>query len=62
MQEPKEHRRVVPEAVALLIDQFRDGTEKHRAPDTYRWYKDRLQAFVDRYPDLLIGQLKPYHV
>lgn len=34
MQQPKEHRQVAPEAVASLIDQFLDWTEKHRAPDT----------------------------
>jgi integrase len=62
MQQPKEQRRVAPESVAALSDQFLDWSEKHQAPDTFRWYKDRLQQFVTRYPELLVGQLKPFHV
>ena len=29
----------------VIVDEFLDWCEKHRAPDTYRWYKDRLESF-----------------
>lgn len=49
--------------VAVVIDSFLDFVEKHRNPHTYRWYKDRLQLFLDTIPlDLRLDQLKPFHV
>jgi integrase/recombinase XerD len=29
----------------VIVDEFLDWSQKHRAPDTYRWYKDRLESF-----------------
>ena len=37
---PAEQRLVV-----VILDEFLDWCEKHRAADTYRWYKDRLDSF-----------------
>lgn len=34
--------------VLLIVDEFLDWCEKHRSPDTYRWYKDRLNDFCRR--------------
>jgi len=49
--------------VAVVVDAFLDFVELHRAPDTYRWYKDRLQAFLNVIPaTLTLRQLKPFHV
>ncbi|HZL38113.1 MAG TPA: site-specific integrase [Tepidisphaeraceae bacterium] len=49
--------------VAVVIDSFLDYVEQHRHPDTYRWYKDRLQLFLNAIPaDLTLDQLKPFHV
>ena len=49
--------------VAVVIDSFLDFVQQHRSPDTYRWYKDRLQRFVSTIPvDLTLDQLKPFHV
>ena len=45
-----------------LFDRFLDWVKQHRSPDTYVWYQYRLQRFADRFPDLTIGQLRPYHV
>ena len=33
-----------------------------RAPDTYEWYRDRLERFGQTYPDLKVGDLRPFHV
>lgn len=48
--------------IVPIIEAFLDWTAKHRAPDTYEWYRYRLQRFVDRYPRLTLNELKPYHV
>lgn len=49
--------------LVVVIDEFLDWCEKHRAPDTYRWYKDRLNEFCQSIPaELLIGELRPFHV
>ena len=49
--------------VVVIVDEFLDWCQKHRAPDTYRWYKDRLESFcktIER--NLTADQLKPHHV
>lgn len=62
MKRPRERVAVNPESVVALIDQFLDWVCKNLAEDTYRWYKDRLQLFAKRYPDLLLSDLKRFHV
>src|SRR5437764_599192 len=49
--------------VVTLLDEFLDWCEKHRAPDTYRWYKDRLESFCKTIePALAVDALRPHHV
>jgi integrase len=49
--------------VVVIVDDFLDWYEKHRSLDTYRWYKDRLQLFLNTIPpDLTVDDLKPFHV
>jgi hypothetical protein len=49
--------------VIVIVDEFLEWCQKHRAPDTYRWYKDRLNVFCNSIPaDLTTEQLKPHHV
>ena len=62
MRMPKEKRTAPADSVVLIIDAFLDYTQKHRAADTYEWYQSRLQLFARRYPDLLVSDLKPFHV
>jgi integrase len=56
------------DSIAVLFDRFADWVEKHQSADTYRWYQDRLQAFLDfkteeyRIHDFFVSQLKPFHV
>ena len=59
--EPKLQTNLNP-SVTELIDLYLDWVQKHRAPDTYEWYQYRLQRFVDRYPDIKVNSLKPFHV
>ncbi len=53
---------ITSEALVLVIDAFLDWVSKHRAPDTYLWYRYRLERFAKRYPNLSTAQLRPYHV
>ena len=46
MREPQQ-RKVPSQSLAAIIDAFLEWTEKHRAPDTYEWYRYRLQRFID---------------
>jgi integrase len=63
MAAPKPAPPPPSDAVAAVCDRFLDWVQKHQAPDTYRWYKDRLQAFLDHAPKgLLVRDLKPFHV
>lgn len=61
MAEP-ERRVVRSDSLAVIIDLFLDWCQKHRAADTYEWYRYRLERFVQRYPDLRTHELRPYHV
>lgn len=61
MQQPQ-RRLVSDELVASLADAFLEWVEAHRAPDSYEWYRYRLQRFCQRYPDLRTADLKPFHV
>ena len=62
MRKPREKRNIHSDSVAAIIDSFLDFTQKHRASDTFKWYQPRLQQFVERYPDLVVPELKPFHV
>lgn len=54
--------RVASEAIVSVIDRFLEWTQAKRAPDTYEWYRYRLQRFAIQYPDLLVTELRPFHV
>lgn len=62
MQQPAEQATASPESLVNIIDAFLDWTKRNRAPDTYEWYRYRLQRFVDKYPDMRVSSLKPFHV
>jgi integrase len=49
--------------VVVIVDEYLDWCEKHRAPATYEWYRDRLEAFCKTIePTLAVDKLKPHHV
>jgi integrase len=55
--------KVAVDSVLGVIDAFLEWCSKHRAEDTYRWYRDRLQEFVQTIdPALTVGQLRPFHI
>ncbi len=49
-------------AFAVLADRFLDWVKTNRAPDTYEWYRYRLERFCQFKPELTVNDLKPYHV
>ena len=61
MRQPRE-QKIPAGSVVAIIDQFLDWVQKNRAADTYVWYQSRLQLFGRRYPDLQVGDFKPFHV
>ncbi len=61
MRQPQ--RRVVSlQAFVAVVDAFLDWVKLNLAPDTFEWYRYRLQRFCQRFPDLRITDLKPFHV
>lgn len=68
----KEYHRLMqcPKPVASklavgIIEGFLDWAEKHKAPRTYRDYKDFLQSFVNSLPapeSFTVDELQPFHV
>ena len=61
MGQPRE-QKVSAESLAAIVDAFLEWVERNRSPDTYEWYRYRLQRFIERYPDLRAPELRPYHV
>jgi hypothetical protein len=57
-------RQTPPEQhVVVIVDEYLEWCQKHRSPDTYRWYKDRLNDFCQTIgADLTLDRLKPHHV
>ena len=54
-------REVPAGSLVAVIDAFLDWVQKHRAADTYEWYRYRLERFAQLHPDMRLGDLKPYH-
>ena len=54
---------VAADSVLGVVDAYLEWCSKHRATDTYRWYRDRLQEFARHIaPTLSVAQLRPFHV
>ena len=53
---------VSTDSLVSVIDAFLEWTQKNRAPDTYEWYRHRLQRFVSKYPEMCVSALRPFHV
>jgi integrase len=50
---------------AEVFDKFLSWCEKHREPRTYEWYRDHIQDFINRKPEvarLPALELRPFHV
>ncbi len=47
--------------VAVVLDHFLEWSQLNR-PDSYRWYRDYCQSFLDANKKLRVDELKPHHV
>ena len=45
MRQPQQ-RKVPGDSLAAIIDAFLEWVSKNRSPDTYEWYRYRLQRFI----------------
>ena len=57
-----ESQTVSSRSVAALADAFLEWMHHNRSAKTYEWYRYRLERFLQKHPDLLAGDLKPFHV
>jgi hypothetical protein len=55
-------RNVPSQDFSALADAFLDWVKIHRSPDTFEWYRYRLQRFCEQHPDLQATDLRPFHV
>ena len=55
-------RKLSADSVVGLIDGFLEWCQKHRSPETYEWYRSRLQCFAKLHPNLTTRDLRPFHV
>jgi hypothetical protein len=65
LHHPNASRRtaVASESVVGIIDKYLDWCQQHRSPETYEWYRWRLQLFaasIDK--NLTVTQLKHFHL
>ena len=61
MSQPRQ-QPVSPELLVSVVDSFLDWVKKNRSPETFEWYRYRLQRLVDQYPELRAASLRPFHV
>ncbi len=61
MLESKESKPAA-QAFASLADQFLEWVQRKRAPDTYEWYRYRIERFVRKYPNILAEAVVPHQV
>ena len=62
MANPPKRTVMASDSLSAIIEAFLEWSEHHRSPVTYEWYRCRLKHFFNAYPDLRIGELRPYHV
>jgi site-specific recombinase XerD len=61
MREPN-RKQVKGRSFAAVADAFLEWLKRHRAPDTFEWYRYRIERFCQYLPDLSAEDLKPLHV
>jgi integrase len=64
MAQPEPDRAPQTGTISLpeLTDHFLDWVQRNRAPDTYEWYRYRLERLCKLHSTMVAERLKPYHV
>lgn len=45
-----------------LVDSFLEWVQRHRAGETYEWYRYRLERLCREYPQMPAASIRPFHV
>lgn len=61
MRQPQQCK-VRTDSLAAIVDAFLEWVSQNRSPETYEWYRYRLQRFIEHHPDLRAADLRPHHV
>jgi len=62
MHQPENQRKISGQSLVAIFDDFLDWVQKNKAPDTYRWYRDLLQKFIETHTMLRVDDIRPFHV
>ena len=62
MNVPKTISRATSKAFPSIADLFLEWVKNNRSPDTFEWYRYRIERFCQRYPKLNALNIKPFHV
>lgn len=60
--EPQPVRRTTSITLPELVDHFVEWVQRNRAPDTYEWYRYRLERLCRAHPRATAEGLKPFQV
>ena len=61
MRQPQE-QKVAAHSLAAIADAFLEWVQRQRSPETYEWYRYRLERFIRKYPQLRMSEVRPFHV
>jgi len=60
---PQEAPQKPSDSVLTIIERYLDWCKDNRSPDTFEWYRWRLQIFADSIPrSLTVAQLRHFHI
>jgi hypothetical protein len=62
MTRPKKVQVTTSESFAVLADRYLDWVQRKRSPDTFEWYRYRLERFVRKYPEMRAEEIRPHHI
>lgn len=62
LQSEELRTRQTGQTFVSLADRFLDWVKRKRSPETFEWYRYRLERFARKYPDLLTEEVRPHHV
>jgi len=62
MRLPATTAPVASTSFVAIADAFLDWVKSNRSPDTFEWYRYRLERFCKTYPEMDASEIRPFHV
>ncbi len=62
MRQPRTSAPVASTSFAAIADAFLDWVKANQSPETFEWYRYRLERYCRAYPDQIASDVRPYHV